>query len=113
MDEQFVGTKPLSEGHAFDVAALERWLSDRMAGFAGPLTVEQFKGGQSNPTFRLTTPGGPCVMRAKLGSVAKLLLSSHAIEREFRIMHALAESDVPVPRMHVLCDDESVIGRAF
>jgi aminoglycoside phosphotransferase (APT) family kinase protein len=72
-----------------------------------------FKGGQSNPTYKLITPSVEYVMRAKPGPVAKLLPSAHAIEREFRVMQALHGTAVPVARMHVLCEDESVIGRAF
>ena len=111
--EQFVGTRAVSDAHAFDIAALERWLSARLEGFQGPLSVEMFKGGQSNPTYKLITPGCSYVMRAKPGPVAKLLPSAHAIEREFAVMRGLHGSDVPVARMHVLCEDESVIGRAF
>ena len=111
--QNFTGTRPVSERHAFDVAALERWLGQRLAGFAGPLSVEMFKGGQSNPTYKLITPGRTYVMRAKPGPVAMLLPSAHAIEREFRVMSALAGTDVPVAHMHLLCEDESVIGRAF
>ena len=72
-----------------------------------------FKGGQSNPTYKLVTPARSYVMRAKPGPVAKLLPSAHAVEREFAVMSGLAGTDVPVPRMHCLCEDESVIGRAF
>ena len=111
--DHFTGTKPMAASHAFDVAALERYLVDQLPGFAGPLTVEQFKGGQSNPTYRLLTPTAQYVMRSKPGPLAKLLPSAHAIEREFRVMSALALTPVPVPTMHVLCEDESVIGRAF
>jgi aminoglycoside phosphotransferase (APT) family kinase protein len=111
--QNFTGTRPVAEQHAFDVAALARWLGERLPGFAGPLTVEMFKGGQSNPTYKLITPQRAYVMRAKPGPVAKLLPSAHAIEREFRVMSALAATDVPVAEMHVLCEDESVIGRAF
>ena len=111
--EAFTGTKPVTERHAFDVAALQAYLEPRLAGFAGPLSVEQFKGGQSNPTYRLVTPGMAYVMRAKPGPAARLLPSAHAIEREFRVMRALAATDVPVPKMHLLCEDEAVIGRAF
>ena len=111
--DHFTGTRPVAEQHAFDSDALTRWLQARLPGFAGPLTVEQFKGGQSNPTYKLLTPGGSYVMRAKPGPVARLLPSAHAIEREYRVMNALATSAVPVPRMHLLCEDESVIGRAF
>ena len=109
----FTGTRPVADAHRFDEAALQRWLTQHVDGFAGPLQVEMFKGGQSNPTYKLITPGRSYVMRAKPGPVAKLLPSAHAIEREFRVMQALAATDVPVARMHALCEDESVIGRAF
>ncbi len=111
--DDFTGTKPVAARHAFDVAALERYLAAHLPGFAGPSSVLQFKGGQSNPTFKLVTPGHSYVMRAKPGPAAKLLASAHAIEREFRVMRALAATGVPVARMHLLCTDESVIGRAF
>lgn len=111
--QNFVGTRPVAAQHSFDIPALERWLTDRLPGFAGPLSVEMFKGGQSNPTYKLITPQRAYVMRAKPGPVAKLLPSAHAIEREFRVMSALHGTGVPVARMHVLCEDESVIGRAF
>ncbi|WP_424859359.1 MULTISPECIES: phosphotransferase [unclassified Tepidimonas] len=102
-----------SAAHALDAAVLQRWLQAHLPGFEGPLNVEKFAGGQSNPTYRLQTPGARYVMRTKPGPAAKLLPSAHAIEREFRVMQALAGTGVPVPRMHVLCTDESVIGRAF
>ena len=111
--EQFTGTRPVAASHAFDVTALERYLASRLPGFGGPLTVEQFKGGQSNPTYKLVTPQRTYAMRSKPGPVAKLLPSAHAIEREYRVMKALAGTPVPVAQMHLLCDDESVIGRAF
>jgi len=111
--EQFIGTRPVSERHAFDVEALQRFLQERLPGFAGPLTVEQFKGGQSNPTYKLITPARLYAMRSKPGPAARLLASAHAVEREFRVMSALASTAVPVARMHLLCEDESVIGRAF
>ncbi|MFN7724422.1 MAG: phosphotransferase [Rubrivivax sp.] len=111
--EQFTGTREMAASHAFDVAALQAHLQAHLPGFAGPLQVEQFKGGQSNPTYKLVTPGRAYVMRSKPGPVAKLLPSAHAIEREFRVMKALADTAVPVPQMLLLCEDESVIGRAF
>ncbi|MCA3180685.1 MAG: phosphotransferase family protein [Burkholderiales bacterium] len=111
--EQNVGTTPVAERHRFDAGALETWMRTNVEGFAGPLTVEQFKGGQSNPTFRLTTPSRAYVMRAKPGPVAKLLPSAHAVEREYRVLKALAGTDVPVARTYGLCEDEGVIGRAF
>jgi aminoglycoside phosphotransferase (APT) family kinase protein len=113
MYEEFIGTQPVADRQRFDVAKLEAYLAEHVDGFAGPLTVEQFKGGQSNPTFKLTTPARAYVMRAKPGPAAKLLPSAHAIEREYRVTDALKDSGVPVARMHALCEDESVIGRAF
>ena len=111
--DNFVGTREVSDTHRFDVDALQTWLLSQMPGFVGPLQVEMFKGGQSNPTYKLITPAKSYVMRAKPGPVAKLLPSAHAIEREFAVMRGLNGTDVPVAHMHVLCEDESVIGRAF
>ncbi len=111
--EQFTGTREVAASHAFDTAALEAHLARELSGFAGPLSVRQFKGGQSNPTYQLITPARRYVMRSKPGPAAKLLPSAHAVEREFRVMHALAGQGVPVPRMELLCEDEAVIGRAF
>ena len=113
MYEEFIGTMPVADRQKIDVATLERYLCEHIEGFAGPLTIEQFKGGQSNPTFKLITPARAYAMRTKPGPAAKLLPSAHAIEREYRVMHALANSDVPVARMFTLCEDEAVIGRAF
>lgn len=110
--DAYTGTRTPSE-LPFSVEALQSHLQQHLPGFAGPLSIEQFKGGQSNPTYRLTTPTQRYVMRSKPGPVAKLLPSAHAIEREFRVMKALAASEVPVARMHLLCEDEAVIGRAF
>ena len=111
--DQYSGTRPIADSQQFDATALRQWLQGRVPGLAGPLTIEQFKGGQSNPTFKLSTPGGTYVMRSKPGPGAKLLPSAHAIEREYRVMAALAGHGVPVPQMLALCEDESVIGRAF
>lgn len=111
--DAYTGTKPVADSHAFDIAALQGHLQAALPDFAGPLQVEQFKGGQSNPTYKLVTPSRSYVMRTKPGPAAKLLPSAHAIEREFRVMRALHGSAVPVPEMLLLCEDESVIGRAF
>jgi aminoglycoside phosphotransferase (APT) family kinase protein len=111
--DQSTGTRPVATSHAFDTVALQNHLATHLPGFAGPLTVEQFKGGQSNPTYKLLTPTRNYVMRSKPGPASKLLPSAHAVEREYRVMHALADSAVPVPQMQLLCEDESVIGRAF
>lgn len=111
--DDFSGTHAVPTTQAFDQTALTQWLTDHLAGFAGPLQVESFKGGQSNPTYKLITPSQTYVMRTKPGPVAKLLPSAHAIEREFAVMSGLHDTDVPVPEMLCLCDDESIIGRAF
>jgi len=113
MSEQFVGTMPVQERHRFDAAALEGFLRSHVEGYSGPLAVEQFKGGQSNPTFRLSAGGRHYVMRAKPAAAAKLLPSAHAVEREYRVMKALHGAGIPVARMLALCEDEGVVGRAF
>jgi len=113
MSEGFVGTSAVQERHRFDAALLEAFLAARIAGFAGPLDVAQFKGGQSNPTFLLTTPRAKYVMRSKPAPAAKLLPSAHAVDREHRVITALGKVGVPVPRTFCLCEDESVVGRAF
>jgi aminoglycoside phosphotransferase (APT) family kinase protein len=102
-----------ADQHPFDIQVLAAWLTRELPGFAGPLSVERFKGGQSNPTYKLVTPHRSYVMRAKPGPAAKLLPSAHAVEREFRVMRALRDTAVPVAQMHLLCEDESIIGRAF
>ena len=111
--EHFSGTMPVSSRHQFDLGALEVWMAAHVRGFNGPLSIEQFKGGQSNPTFKLITPAQRYAMRSKPGPAAKLLPSAHAIEREFKVMAALAKAGMPVARMYALCEDEAVIGRAF
>ncbi len=111
--EHFSGTMPVSSRQQFSTDALALWLTTNVDGFKGPLNIEQFKGGQSNPTFKLITPAMNYVMRSKPGPAAKLLRSAHAIEREFEVMAALGSADMPVAKMLALCDDESVIGRAF
>ena len=107
----FTGTQPVAPQHVFDVPALGAWLRARVPGFDGELQVEQFKGGQSNPTFRLTAGGHRYVLRRKPPGV--LLPSAHAVDREFRVISALAATEVPVAKAHVLCEDPAVIGSAF
>ena len=108
-----MGTKPVADKQQFDTAALARYLKGHVEGIDGELTAEQFKGGQSNPTFRLTCGSRRYVMRSKPGPAARLLPSAHAIEREYRVQDALNHAGFPAARMHLLCEDESVIGRAF
>jgi aminoglycoside phosphotransferase (APT) family kinase protein len=112
-DATLAPTQPMHEMHSIDTAKLTAWLNAHLPGFKGPVSLERFKGGQSNPTYQLITPDQTYVMRTKPGPVAKLLPSAHAIEREFKVMQGLYGTDVPVPQMHVLCEDESIIGRAF
>ena len=111
MSDQFAGTMPVQEKQRFDAQSLEAWMRAHVEGFKGPLGVEQFRGGQSNPTFRLTTPGKRYVMRRK--PAGKLLPSAHAVDREYRVITALAASEVPVPKTYGLCVDDAVIGSAF
>ena len=111
--DHFTGTREVSGANAVDLSRLIPWLEQHLPDFQGPVSLEVFKGGQSNPTYKLITPGMSYVMRAKPAPVAKLLPSAHAIEREFAVMRGLQGTDVPVPRMHCLCEDDSVIGRAF
>jgi aminoglycoside phosphotransferase (APT) family kinase protein len=110
-DEEFSGTKPVEERHRIDEISLERWLVGNVEGYKGPLTVLQFKGGQSNPTYRLDTPGRSYVMRRK--PFGKLLPSAHAVDREFRVIDALSKQKFPVAHAYALCTDDSVIGSAF
>jgi aminoglycoside phosphotransferase (APT) family kinase protein len=114
MFDEMMGTKPVSERQRFDVEALGAYLRAHIAGFPdGAITVEQFKGGQSNPTFKLSAGDQHYVLRTKPGPAAKLLPSAHAIDREFRAMDALNKAGFPAARQHLLCTDEAVIGRAF
>jgi aminoglycoside phosphotransferase (APT) family kinase protein len=106
MFEQFIGTKPVEERHRIDIAALEKFLGYKIA------SLEQFKGGQSNPTYRISAADGRrFVLRRK--PPGKLLPSAHAVDREFRVIQALYPTGFPVAKPHVLCEDESVIGTAF
>jgi aminoglycoside phosphotransferase (APT) family kinase protein len=109
---EFAGTMPVPPRQRFDVAALERYLRAQLTDLRAPLAIEQFRGGQSNPTFLLTDAGGArYVLRKK--PAGALLPSAHAVDREFRIMRALAASAVPVAQPLCLCTDESVIGSMF
>lgn len=96
---------------AFDEAALARWMAAHVAGFAGPLEVAQFNGGQSNPTYRLTTPGARYVLRRK--PPGPLLKGAHDVLREARVLTALGPTPVPVPPVLGVCEDDGVIGSAF
>jgi len=102
---------PVLPNHRFDEARLVRYLNERLPGFGAECEIRQFQGGQSNPTFHLATPGAAYVLRKKPPGV--LLPSAHAVDREFIVMRALADTAVPVPKMLLLCTDESLIGQMF
>ena len=108
--DPITGTMPVRDTHRFDVAALERYMRGHVAGFAGPLTVRQFLGGQSNPTYYLRADREYVLRRKPPG---KLLPSAHAVDREYRVISALAGTGVPVPRTYALCEDPDVIGTSF
>ncbi|OAN52667.1 phosphotransferase [Sphingobium sp. TCM1] len=105
------GTSAVREQHRFDEAALAAWMQDHVAGYQGPLIVEQFKGGQSNPTYKLITPGRSYVMRRK--PPGQLVKGAHAVDREARVLAALEKADFPVAHVYGLCTDDSVIGTWF
>lgn len=109
--EAFSGVKPVEERHKLDEASLTRWLESNVEGFQGPLTLNQFKGGQSNPTYQLVTPSKKYVLRKKPSG--KLLPSAHAVDREYRVMSALYPTGFPVAKQYALCSDDSVIGAMF
>lgn len=113
MFEEFMGTMPVSARQKFDTDALADYMRQHVTGFSGSLTVEQFKGGQSNPTFKLSADEQQYVLRTKPAPAAKLLPSAHAIEREFRVMDALHKAGFPAAKQYALCTDEAVIGRSF
>ncbi len=97
--------------HDDELTRLQRWMADHVAGFDGPVAAEAFQGGQSNPTFRLRAPSGDYVMRRR--PMGPTLPSAHAVDREFRVLRALHGTGVPVPQVHALCLDDTVIGSAF
>ena len=105
------GTIEVRNAHRFDTTRLEMWMQREVEGYAGPLHVEQFRGGQSNPTYKLITPGKSYVLRRK--PPGKLLPGAHAVDREYRVITALAGQGFPVARAYGLCTDEAVIGTAF
>jgi aminoglycoside phosphotransferase (APT) family kinase protein len=106
-----LGTTPVRDGHRFDEAALARWMAAHVEGFRGPLTIEQFKGGQSNPTYKLLTPDRCYVLRRK--PPGQLLKGAHAVDREAQVLLGLAKAGFPVARVYGLCTDDNVIGTWF
>jgi aminoglycoside phosphotransferase (APT) family kinase protein len=110
-NEDFVGTTGVRAQHRFDESALAAYLRERIPGFKGPIAVEQFRGGQSNPTYRIAAGGAHYVLRRK--PPGKLLPSAHAVDREYTVMTALGRTGFPVPKTYLLCEDEAVIGTKF
>ena len=110
--DRLAGTEPLAEGGRIDRQRLAGFLRDNVPGCSGEMTIERFRGGQSNPTMLISFENGrKLVLRKKPDGT--LLPSAHAVDREFRVIKALAETDVPVPQAHVLCDDETIVGAMF
>ena len=110
--ERFTGTMDVREGLGFETAPIEAYMQAHIDGFTSGLHIAQFKGGQSNPTYLLTDGAGKkYVLRRK--PPGKLLKSAHAIDREYRVITALGQTNVPVPRTYGLCEDDSLIGTAF
>ena len=109
--ESNAGTTSVRAGYGFDVAALDAWMRGHVDGYAGPLVVEQFKGGQSNPTYKLVTPGRHYVLRRK--PPGQLLKGAHAVEREAKVLTGLGKAGFPVAHVYGLCTDDSVIGTWF
>src|SRR5208283_2383417 len=107
----FVGTTQVRAEHRFDENRLAEWMEANVEDFAGPLTVEQFKGGQSNPTYKLVTPRRSYVLRRK--PPGELLKGAHAVEREAKVLTALGNAGYPVARVYGLCTDNDVIGTWF
>jgi aminoglycoside phosphotransferase (APT) family kinase protein len=108
---QFLGTAPPPPHLAIDARALEAYMTKNVAGFQGPVSIEKFRGGQSNPTYLVATPARKYALRRK--PPGKLLPSAHAVDREYRVMTALHKQGFPVPRTYALCEDENVVGTPF
>jgi len=110
-EKEMVGTVAVPDRDKLDEAALTAWMEANVESFEGPLTLSKFKGGQSNPTYRVDTPGTSYVLRRQ--PFGKLLPSAHAVDREYRVMAALRPTGFPVPRPYGLCEDPEVIGSKF
>jgi aminoglycoside phosphotransferase (APT) family kinase protein len=110
-DSLAAAAAPGPNGHGIDVSALEQWMRVHVADYVGPLTLERFKGGQSNPTYKMSTPSRAYVLRRK--PVGQLLPGAHAVDREAKVLTALGKTGYPVPHVHGLCTDDAVIGSWF
>ena len=110
-DKEMVGTIAVPEADRMDLDALTAWFEAHVEGYEGPISYTKFKGGQSNPTYRIDTPGRSYVLRRQ--PFGKLLPSAHAVDREYKAMHALGPTGFPVPKTYGLCEDPEVIGSKF
>ena len=110
-ENQNTGTMDIIEKHRFDEGALADFMEENVDQFEGPLSIEEFKGGQSNPTYLIKSNSQSYVLRKK--PPGKLLKSAHAVEREYRVITALRNTEVPVPKPYAVCEDTKVIGTAF
>ncbi len=111
MPGKFTGTRPVAPEHAIGKGRLEAWMAANVGDFSGPLEITQFKGGQSNPTYLLQAGERRWVLRRK--PPGRLLASAHAVDREYKVLQALERTEVPVPKVHAICEDEAVAGTAF
>ena len=110
-DDTYTGTKEVSEHLKFESKLLQEWINDNVKDSGNIKNIEQFKGGQSNPTYKILTENNAYVLRRK--PPGKLLPKAHAIDREYKVITALYETDVPVPKTYGLCEDDSVVGTPF
>ena len=102
-ENENTGTMPVLEKHSIDSVALQEYMLANVSGFDGNISIEEFKGGQSNPTYKVVTPSKSYVLRRK--PPGKLLKSAHAVDREYKVIAALNKTDVPVPRAYLHCED--------
>ncbi|MDG2060783.1 MAG: phosphotransferase family protein [SAR86 cluster bacterium] len=109
--DQQTGTMEVLEKHKIDVSAIEGCMKENIDGFKGPIFLEEFKGGQSNPTYKITSQDKSYVLRRK--PPGTLLKSAHAVDREYKVISALNKTEVPVPKSYFLCEDENIIGTSF
>ncbi|WP_375291846.1 phosphotransferase family protein [Qipengyuania sp.] len=110
-NQDMIGTTEVTQENALDLEKLTAWFEANVEGFEGPISYSKFKGGQSNPTYRIDTPGQSYVLRRQ--PFGKLLPSAHAVDREYKAMHALGPTGFPVPKTYGLCEDPDVIGSKF
>jgi len=110
-DDTYTGTKEVSENLKFESKLLQEWINDNVKDSGNIEKIEQFKGGQSNPTYKISTENNAYVLRSK--PPGKLLPKAHAVDREYKVITALYETDVPVPKTYGLCEDDSVVGTPF